>query len=582
MNNFLSNQFHPLAPPNHLPTPPPNWPHNGGVTQIFRYPPIQPAPLHIPQPRISTTTQKPFQRDLSNNWRSSIHSIFVTNLSRRVTTQGLKDFFDVYGRVRDVFISLKQNPNKTTTFAFVRYKETWEMERAILQNNGRKLDGYHLMEEFEWLNRSAVGTLSTYVHHEILQGIFAEEGYQCIVKPMGGKNVLLTFCMMEDFKACTSEYRAWLNLWFESVVPWKDAQPTSDKMIWLRIEGVPINLWTECLFREIGEQWGSYVFTNDDTAHRRRYDAAHIKEFPKPRPIGDSPATSPRQEHLQLSRNSDSNSNGRDMTAYQNLGREPCKVQNGHSSLMSSSSRLSSPTLIWAQIDNSHNSLRSPTTSPQPSGRMHLNPTTRQTQTMKPTDSTPQHPKFDLATKKLQQMDPSNKTIQEAQVKIHPNKSNSPNPNPKGKDKEKATPTRKSDCIAVRNKKTLLNSSQPPSCEMEAPSSDSDFTPLAQLKAKIKARKSKEEKAIFQSKKSRKLKKVTNVDKKQNRKRSLTKRGLKIRKRPEKSKVVIQDNRISSFDSPSSSNESTKRRNSLTLKEARTTMEISSLLGLLF
>ncbi|WRX10493.1 protein of unknown function DUF4283 - like 3 [Theobroma cacao] len=431
---------------------------------------------------------------------------------------------------------------------------------------------------------------------------------------MGGKNVLLTFCMMEDFKAYTSEYRAWLNLWFESVVPWKDAQPTSDKMIWLRIEGVPINLWTECLFREIGEQWGSYVFTDDDTAHRRRYDAARIliitkkdsviphaitfkvnghlltlsikeediKEFPKPRPIGDSPATSPRQEHLQLSRNSDSNSNGRDMAVYQNLGREPCKVQNGHSSLMSSSSRLSSPTLIWAQIDNSHNSLRSPTTSPQPSGRMHLNPTTRQTLTMKPTDSTPQHPKFDLATKKLQQMDPSNKTIQEAQVKIHPNKSNSPTPNPKGKDKEKATPTRKSDCIAARNKKALLNSSQPPSCEMEAPSSDSDFTPLAQLKAKIKARKSKEEKAIFQSKKSRKLKKVTNVDKKQNRKRSLTQRGLKIRKRPENSTVVIQDDRISSFDSPSSSNESTKRRNSLTLKEARTTMEISSLLGLLF
>ncbi|WRX10494.1 RNA recognition motif domain - like 10 [Theobroma cacao] len=156
MNNFLSNQFHPLAPPNHLPAPPPNWPHNGGVTQTFQYPPFQPAPLHIPQPRISTTTQKPFQRDLSNNWRSSLHSIFVANLSRRVTRQGLKDFFDVYGRVRDVFISLKQNPNKTTTFAFVRYKEKWEMERAILQSNGRKLDGYHLMvkkADFGWDQR---------------------------------------------------------------------------------------------------------------------------------------------------------------------------------------------------------------------------------------------------------------------------------------------------------------------------------------------------------------------------------------------------------------------------------------------
>ncbi|EOY05344.1 Uncharacterized protein TCM_020363 [Theobroma cacao] len=148
-----------------------------------------------------------------------------------------------------------------TTFAFVRYKEINEMEKAINYGNGRRLDGFFItvkkadygwdqrrkgsqrnhttqprkqqkdiyakqpcinrhqwpcssrdertylqalqnnmqsksspqqpsfnidicQKEFEWLVRSAVGTLLNYVHHQILQEIFAEEGYQCTVKSM--------------------------------------------------------------------------------------------------------------------------------------------------------------------------------------------------------------------------------------------------------------------------------------------------------------------------------------------------------------------------------------------------------------
>ncbi|OMO94154.1 hypothetical protein COLO4_16499 [Corchorus olitorius] len=63
------------------------------------------------------------------DWRSSLFSVFISNLSRRVSRLLLWDAFMDYGRVADVFIQRRSRQIGSTTFAFVRY---WNEKDALL------------------------------------------------------------------------------------------------------------------------------------------------------------------------------------------------------------------------------------------------------------------------------------------------------------------------------------------------------------------------------------------------------------------------------------------------------------------
>ncbi|XVF31576.1 hypothetical protein REPUB_Repub17cG0002600 [Reevesia pubescens] len=79
----------------------------------------------------------------SYDWRSSLSSVFVANLSKRVSKEALWEAFGMYGRVLDVYISRfdKEGKIRNVTFAFVRYKFDNEAEKVIEEGNNRKIDG---------------------------------------------------------------------------------------------------------------------------------------------------------------------------------------------------------------------------------------------------------------------------------------------------------------------------------------------------------------------------------------------------------------------------------------------------------
>ncbi|XVE77016.1 hypothetical protein DITRI_Ditri13aG0028100 [Diplodiscus trichospermus] len=58
------------------------------------------------------------------DWRASLFTVFINNLSRRVSKRALWEVFSIYGRVLDVFINFKSR--KPATYAFVRYKTVKE------------------------------------------------------------------------------------------------------------------------------------------------------------------------------------------------------------------------------------------------------------------------------------------------------------------------------------------------------------------------------------------------------------------------------------------------------------------------
>ncbi|XVE94055.1 hypothetical protein REPUB_Repub01dG0247300 [Reevesia pubescens] len=75
---------------------------------------------------------------------------------------------------------------------------------------------------------------------------------------------------------CLKSFQTWLNIWFEKIIPWDCHAVSHDRFVWLRIEGVPLHLWSVKLFSEIGRLWGSFVTTDESTHEEQRFDVARI------------------------------------------------------------------------------------------------------------------------------------------------------------------------------------------------------------------------------------------------------------------------------------------------------------------
>ncbi|GMJ02655.1 hypothetical protein HRI_003934700 [Hibiscus trionum] len=71
-------------------------------------------------------------------------SIFVDNVSRRIHLKTLKEAFQEYGTVVDVYMAYgnQKRRNKPIVFAFVRFSNKEEAKSAIQKGNGRIMDGF--------------------------------------------------------------------------------------------------------------------------------------------------------------------------------------------------------------------------------------------------------------------------------------------------------------------------------------------------------------------------------------------------------------------------------------------------------
>ncbi|XP_039036835.1 transformer-2 protein homolog beta-like [Hibiscus syriacus] len=67
-------------------------------------------------------------------------------MSKRIHVSSLKEVFQVYGVVLDVFIAYKSLKRKSVgfTFAFVRFRNRFEANLAVRRADGRVLDGFKI------------------------------------------------------------------------------------------------------------------------------------------------------------------------------------------------------------------------------------------------------------------------------------------------------------------------------------------------------------------------------------------------------------------------------------------------------
>ncbi|GMI65214.1 hypothetical protein HRI_000190700 [Hibiscus trionum] len=83
--------------------------------------------------------------------RRSGFTVFVNYVSKRIHYRTLKEAFEGYGFVRDVFVAYNspRRRESSSTFAFVRFKTLVEAKKAVKEGDGRLLDGFRIRVSLE-------------------------------------------------------------------------------------------------------------------------------------------------------------------------------------------------------------------------------------------------------------------------------------------------------------------------------------------------------------------------------------------------------------------------------------------------
>ncbi|GKV42304.1 hypothetical protein SLEP1_g49718 [Rubroshorea leprosula] len=132
-------------------------------------------------------------------------------------------------------------------------------------------------EESTWLEGCYVGTTHSVEMVRNLQEKFYMEGYfTCRVRAMGGKLVLMDCEDKEELKDLVESASEWLGQWFEKVCPWSPELVAKERFVWIRCQGVPLNVWGPGFFESMGCSWGKFICLDDSTSQRRRFDIARF------------------------------------------------------------------------------------------------------------------------------------------------------------------------------------------------------------------------------------------------------------------------------------------------------------------
>lgn len=123
----------------------------------------------------------------------------------------------------------------------------------------------------EWLLRSAIAKIQMDV---LVQKLQMANICDVQIRNMGGRSILLTFTSKDARDGAIKEN--WLKSWFYDVKQWEGEAASMERFAWLNCFGMPLNGWCSNLFRRIGEHWGSFIMTDDDTSSHASFDKGRV------------------------------------------------------------------------------------------------------------------------------------------------------------------------------------------------------------------------------------------------------------------------------------------------------------------
>lgn len=130
-----------------------------------------------------------------------------------------------------------------------------------------------------WLYRSAIAKISSTKSVVRIQDQLMSLGQShVLVRYMGGDMVVLTFKDSEERDTMFNEGKmAWLKEWFVESSKWEDTMlnPCS-RLVWINCYGIPLHLWNNHTFSEIGRNWGDVIMIAEDTIKKVSFAVGKI------------------------------------------------------------------------------------------------------------------------------------------------------------------------------------------------------------------------------------------------------------------------------------------------------------------
>jgi hypothetical protein len=128
------------------------------------------------------------------------------------------------------------------------------------------------------LKGSFVATLSRENDTRRIQTTLYMEGFRSIsVTHLGGRMVLLRSPMIGDVERLLKSKNECLEYYFSEIKPWSPGIVATQREVWIQVYGIPLHIWGENFFKQVGAKFGSFLDFDEPTASMRRLDVARLK-----------------------------------------------------------------------------------------------------------------------------------------------------------------------------------------------------------------------------------------------------------------------------------------------------------------
>ncbi|GJS13388.1 RNA-directed DNA polymerase, eukaryota [Tanacetum coccineum] len=210
-------------------------------------------------------------------------SIFVTNFPESTSAKDLFNACKVYGHVVDSFIPNKRAKNdlsvssvpthvkgQANSFANVVNGTTSGTQGSLISSSPAiVIDDSCLVERD--LSKQVMGKVKEFASIPKLSSIIKDEGFPDVsLTYLGGTWVLFEFINVETKENFMRHYG--INSWFEAIQEACNGFVSGERIVWMDIEGIPLNAWSQETFVKIGKKWGEALDLEDsaDTSFGRK------------------------------------------------------------------------------------------------------------------------------------------------------------------------------------------------------------------------------------------------------------------------------------------------------------------------
>ncbi|KAI3696359.1 hypothetical protein L1987_79373 [Smallanthus sonchifolius] len=193
-------------------------------------------------------------------------TFFVSNLPNDVSEKGLTETFSNKGRVVDVYVATKRD-SLGNIFAFVRFsgvKNVLALEQSLkevklgysklfvrlakFEVGGKKVNQVSMAKETQKVgNKSCSGKLPAVT-------VEAEKTVMAKLVGNGGMHVLLSFTDRKSaLEFLNTQRNVWKN-WFSKLEVWEEQLVIFQRIAWIRVYGVPVQLWDKETLNAVGSR----------------------------------------------------------------------------------------------------------------------------------------------------------------------------------------------------------------------------------------------------------------------------------------------------------------------------------------